>query len=294
MAKKDQTVESTAEVDRADEAPMPEAAEAVEAFIPSPAELVLHDPQDEHERYVVLDAHDERAIVQRAQESALKKWVYEFPQGGSMLRGLSIDGVQDVIQQMNWSGRTRIGIVPESLSVEQMSADEGTGDEPFWVATVFARDEVTGATLPGSSMEPQRMKKRNGDKVFDRFARTKAISKATRNALAGFIPETLEQTIIAMFANDPSRVERIQTEAEAKLAELPPPLDDDEARALLKRASELYDEIVWPGARVEFPPAKFGAWKMHTQHSHDMLRELVTMVEAERDRLREKYAGGES
>jgi hypothetical protein len=49
--------------------------------------------------------------------------------------------------------------------------------------------------------------------IFDVFSRTKAIKKATRNALAAFIPEEVEQTIIAMFEKDPSRVERIQTEA---------------------------------------------------------------------------------
>jgi hypothetical protein len=91
------------------------------------------------------------------------------------------------------------------------------------VATIFARDEVTGAMLPGSSMEPQRMrlqartadrKRKAGQKIpedntiFDVFSRTKAIQKATRNALAAFIPEEIEQTIIAMFAKDPSRVER--------------------------------------------------------------------------------------
>jgi hypothetical protein len=289
---KDQSaVDATAEEVRADEAPMPEAEAAVEAAVPSPAELVVRDPSDAHEVYVVLDAHDEAAIVRRAQESALKKWVYEFPQDGKMVRGLSIDGVQDVIQQMNWSGRTRIGVLEDTLKVESATADEGGGDEPYWIATIFARDDVTGMTLPGSSMEPQRMKRRNGAKVFDRFARTKAISKAARNALAGFIPETLEQSIIAMYAKDPSRVERIQTEAEAKLAELPPPLDDEEARALLARADAAYAEIVWPEAHVEFPPAKFGAWKLHTQHSHEMLRELVVMVEAERDRLAAKYGG---
>jgi hypothetical protein len=291
VTKQDNAVDATAEEIRAEEAPMPEAEAAVEAAVPSPAELVVRDPSDEHEVYVVLDAHDEAAIVRRAQESALKKWVYEFPKDGKMLRGLSIDGVQDVIQQMNWSGRTRIGVLAETLTVESTSADEGGGDEPYWIATIFARDDVTGMTLPGSSMEPQRMKKRNGDKVFDRFARTKAISKAARNALAGFIPETLEQSIIAMYAKDPSRVERIQTEAEARLAEFPPPLDDEEARALLATAEAAYAEIVWPEARVEFPPGTFAAWKLHAQHSHDRLRDLVSYVEKRRDELKAKYGG---
>jgi hypothetical protein len=115
-------------------------------------------------------------------------------------RGLTIHAVQDITQRMNWTGKARIGVLPETLEVERITADEGDGEEPFWVATIFARDEVTGAMLPGSAMEPQRMKlkdstanakRRDGEKIpednkiFDRFSRQKAIQKATRNALAG-------------------------------------------------------------------------------------------------------------
>jgi D-aminopeptidase len=105
--------------------------------------------------------------------------------------------------------------------------------------------------LPGASMEPQRMHKRDGSRPFDRFSRTKAIQKATRNALAAFIPEEIEQAVLAVASKQPDRVLRIQTEAEAKVADLPPALDDDEARALIAQAERVYDEVRelgrWPG-----------------------------------------------
>jgi hypothetical protein len=68
--------------------------------------------------------------------------------------------------------------------------------------------------------------------------------------------------VIAMFSKDPSRVERIQTEAEAKVADLPPALDDDEARALIAQAERVYDEVRELGGgrgKVELPPGQFAA-----------------------------------
>jgi hypothetical protein len=303
MSDQSEAIDGTAE-----DAPMPEAAEKIEEFIPGPAELAVIDPQDRHEVMLSMDEHDVRMLLERVQSSALRKWVYELKDQYPPVRGLTVHAVQDITQQMNWTGKCRIGVVPDTLTVERITEDAGHGAEPFWVATIFARDEVTGAILPGSSMEPVRMrlrpetaakKRKKGMKIgedntlFDPFSRTKAIQKAARNALAAFIPEQIEQTVIAMFEKDPARVELIQTEQEQKLAELPPPLDDDEARVLIAQAEAAYEEIVWPAARVEFPPGTFAAWKLQAQHSHDRLRDLVAYVEKRRDDLRAKY-GGES
>lgn len=272
---------------------MPEAEPEIVDYMPAREELVLRDPDDEHERFMVLDAHDVAAMTTWAQESALRKWVYALPDGKT---GLSIHGVQDVVQQMNWRGKCRIGIVESSLSVEQVSADEGNGEEPFWVATVFARDDVTGASLPGSAMEPQRMtlkrstadaKRREGkqipedNKVFDRFSRTKAINKATRNALAAFIPEEIEQTIIAMYSNQASRVERIRTEAEAKVADLPPALVDEAAKAKVAQARETYrqiSELHGGRGKVRMTPGHFNAYLTAAQHDHERLDDFLSYL----------------
>lgn len=288
----------------ADEMPLPpEAVAAVEEYIPGPAELAVSDPSDRHEVMLSMDEHDVRMLLERVQSSALRKWVYVLPDG---TKGLTVHAVQDITQTMNWMGKCRIGVLPESLEVERIVEDAGNGEEPFWVATIFAQDGMTGQAQSGSSMEPVRMrlrpstaegKRRKGmsipedNTIFDPFSRTKAINKAERNAQAKFIPEVVEQSVIAMFEKDPSRVERIQTEQETKLLELPPPLDDDEARGLLAKARAAYDEVVWPEARVEFPPGTFGAWVLQAQHSHDRLRDLVAYVEKRRDDLKVKYGG---
>jgi hypothetical protein len=287
------------------EGPAPELGEVVEEYIPGPAELVVADPSDRHEVMLRMDDHDVRMLLERAQKTALKKWVYQLPDG---TMGLTVGAVQDITQQMNWMGKCRIGVLPETLEVERIVEDAGHGEEPFWVATIFSCDEVTGARLPGSSMEPVRMrlrkstadrKRQQGAKipedntVFDPFSRTKAIQKATRNALAAFIPEEVEQAIIAMFANDPARVERIRTEAEQKIEDRPAPLDDDEAKAKIVTARSLYDEIRELGgaAVTEFTPGKFGAYLLNAQHSHETLDAFLDYVRSERDRLVEKYGG---
>jgi hypothetical protein len=265
----------------ADEGPEPDLAPAVDPLLP-----VVSDPADQHEVMVRMDEADVQMLLSWAQAGALKKWVYQLP--GNKGEGLTIHAVQDIVQRMNWTGRAKIGVLPETLEVESLSADEGDGDERYWVATIFARDELTGQVLPGSSMEPQRMKKRDGSRVFDRFARWKAIQKATRNALGGFIPEEIEQAVIGMATKDPSRVERIRTEAEVKLSEMPPPLDDDEARALIKQAEAIYAEIRELGGgrgKIKMTPGTFNAWKLQAQHSHDRLRDFITYLEERREQI---------
>lgn len=301
-SEKEAAVRSTAE----QESPLPpEAVEAIAEYIPGPAELAVLDPTDQHEVMLRMDAHDVAMLLERAQSSALRKWVYVLPDG---TKGLTVHAVQDLVQQMNWSGKARIGVLQDSKTFERVVEDAGYGPEPFWQCDIAARDDVTGQVWMGTSTEPiyMRLKPATADgkrkrgmkisednRVFDPFSRSKALQKAQRNATGSFIPEQVEQTIIAMFENDPERVELIQTEAEQKLAELPPPLDDDEARALIAQAEAAYDEITWPAARVEFPPGTFAAWKLQAQHAHDRLRDLVAYVEKRRDDLKAKY-GGES
>jgi hypothetical protein len=189
------------------------------------------------------------------------------------------------------------------LDVERITADEGDGEEPFWSVTAYARDEVTGMVLPGVAMEPERMKlkastahkKREAgqripedNKVFDRFSRTKAVQKATRNALGAFIPEEIKQTVIAMFVKDPSRVERIRTEAEAKVAEMPPPLDDEEAKALIAEAESVYAEIRELGGgqgKVKLTPGTYNAWLLQSQHDHGALRRMVEYLKERREQI---------
>jgi hypothetical protein len=275
-------------VDGTVEEPSPELKEAVDEKLPA---VVVHDPDDQHELMVRMDERDVQLLLTEIQSAALRRWIYELP--GNKGTGLTVHAVQDITQRMNWTGKAKIGLLLDErgvpvLDVEIVEADEGKGPEPFYVATTYAKDEVTGMVLPGASMEPQLMRLKNGTTKFDRFARWKAIQKATRNALGAFIPEEIEQTVIAMFVKDSSRVERIRTEAEAKVAEMPPPLDDEQAKALIAEAERVYEEIKLLGGgqgKVKLTPGTFNAWMVQSQHSHERLAGFVAYLIERREQI---------
>jgi hypothetical protein len=167
-----------------EEPPMPEeAAKAVEDFIPSPAELAVVDPQDRHEVMLAMDEHDVRMLLERAQSSALKKWVYVLPDG---TKGLTVHAVQDLVQQMNWSGKARIGVLPETAEFERITEDAGYGPEPFWQATIAARDDVTGQVWMGTSSEPvyMRLRQATADQKRKRGMRIPEDNRCLRSVLA--------------------------------------------------------------------------------------------------------------
>lgn len=274
------------------------------------AELVPAEPRDRHEGMIAMDAHDAARFVDRltaqAQEANLgKRWIYQLPYGGG--DGLTVDAVQDITQQMNWSGRCRITLLPETLKVEVVEADEGRGPEPFWVATIFAEDEMTGQRHGGTSMEPQMMQlkpetaaaKRNkgaqipeDNRVFDRFARTKAENKAARNAEEKHIPEVVKLTLIAMAKNKPSMIEKIQTPTEAKAADWPAPLTTPEAEALNTECEDIYTAIRGLGGgrgALEMPPGLFGSYRIQSAHDLSKLEGLKAWLLQERDRIAAKF-----
>jgi hypothetical protein len=272
--------------------PDPELREAVDEKLP-----VVHDPSDSHELMVRMDDHDVSILLDEIQTKSLRRWVYKLP--GNKGEGLTVHAVQDIVQRMNWTGKAKIGLLLDAhgrpvLDIETIEVDEGDGTEPVWVATAYAKDEVTGSVLPGASMEPHRMHRRDGSRPFDRFSRTKAIQKATRNALAAFIPEEIEQAVLAVALNQPDRVVRIQTEAEAKVAALPAPLTDERAKALVAECEALYDEIREVGGgrgKVDFTPGTFNAWLLQSQHDHAALERFKVYLEERKAKLTAHYAG---
>lgn len=247
------------------------------------ADLVVRDPRNENEVYVAMDAHDAVRLVERLTEQAQelnlgKRWIYEFKSGGKWQRGLTIDAVEDIVQQMNWTGKCAIGVVPETAVFELI---DGEDDEKEWTVTIAAEDARTGSRMLGTSQEPQRMKLQNGSRKFDKFARGKALSKAQRNAMESFIPEKVKLTLIAMAAGNPQLVERIESAEEAKAREWPAPLDTPEAKAAIEELREIYAEIrEFAGGQgaVKMPPGQFNSYLLQSQHDLAALAEM-------RDRL---------
>jgi hypothetical protein len=283
--------------------------EDVEPFLPESQDLVLHDTGDDQEIAWVLDRHDVEQILLEVQQRALKVWVYDIPgDRGTRRRELSYKGVRDIVHLMNRTGRVKIGVLPETLRIERFREDIGNGGpEPMCRAIIFARDEVTGQTMPGVATEPVYLKltdatakrKRSEGKqipednrIFDPFAETKATNKAVRNALRTFIPEELAQTVIAMFTGESERVARIQTEAEARVEELPPALTDERATEQQAKARALYDEIRELGGgrgKIDLTPAHFNAYLTAAQHSHERLDDFIGYLEQRKTEIAAKY-----
>lgn len=284
----------------------PEVAAAVEDALASQA-VTVTDPADEHAGMVAMDAHDAAAFVDRLTTQAMnanlgKRWVYQLPRDGAPA-GLTGDAVEDITQQMSWSGRARIHSMPETLQVEQIEADEGDGPEPFWVATIAAADDIGGSVFTGTSMEPQKLKlkastadarRKKGaaipedNRVFDRYARAKAINKAERNALEKHIPTIVKLTLVAMAKKDPSLIEHIESDAEAKAKELPPPLDTDEARALIAELGEIYDGVGALGGgkgRMLLTPGTYHQYLIQSHHSMELLARMREWLLQRREQI---------
>ena len=268
--------------------------EEAEDFRPTGGELVVANPGEEHEVFVVLSRHDEDLIVQELQRRVLKTMLYDFPKDGKRLVDLSVVGVNECVRLMNRTGKCSIRVVPGSLAIEETFED----GEEWVIATVYAEDAKTGQGTYGTAAQPKRMKlkadtaakrRRDGkpvgqdDTIWDNFARTKAISKAQRNAMADHIPETLRQTLIAQYRGDDAALKVIQAGAgAAELAELPPPLQTPEADVLRARAREVYAQLreVAPLALL---PAAFHAYMTRSEHELERLSEFVGYLEQKLD-----------
>jgi hypothetical protein len=254
-------------------------ADQAEQFKPPAHQLVVTDPSDEQQVFVVLDRHDEQMIIEEFQRRSLRVMLFDFPKGGRRLVDLSYAGVNEAIRLMNATAKCRIAIDKDVLHVEEVTEDAGHGPERFYVITAYASDAVTGYGQFGTSSEPVMMRLRNGRTQWDIFARSKALSKAQRNALKTCIPERLRQTLIAQYLGNDAAVRQIQAGAGAEqVAELPPPLDDEQARELKAKAREVYTLIcdhAPGGIAVQLPPALFHQYLTRAEHSHERLDDFL-------------------
>lgn len=301
------------EVDGEPVVPEDEVGEALELARGAAATLVA-DTHDRQEGLVAMDANDARLFLERLTEQAQrehlgKAWVYKLPgQGGE---GLTVNAVNDITQQMNWSGLCSIGIRPGSLKLEQIDGDEDGEPVKMWMATIEAVDAKTGATVTGTATEPQRMKLKKAtadkkradgkqipadDRVFDKFAATKAANKAERNAKGKFIPTVVEQHVLAMASNNPALVERIGSEAEERAKDMPPPVSGPEADTLREQIESVYTAIRALGdgqGAVALPPGRYQAALVRADVSLQGLRAMKGWLEGRRDELAAHYAKGD-
>jgi hypothetical protein len=281
MGAQPQAVDATAE----------EAAQARPAATDLVVPALPPGEERDHATVIVLDKHDEDQILAVMEDRMDKVLLYDFPQDGSRLVDLSINGVLECVRQMNQTTRARVAIMPETLQVEIVDVpDRG----PHFQATVAARDEIAGLVMIGTAMEPQNPRRRNGGTYYDKFARTKAISKAQRNALKQHIPERLRQAIIALHKRDATRLLEVKHGAgAAAAAELPPPVVSERAEALVAECREIYVEIkALPGGLEKLKPGMFNHELSRARSSEDALESYRDALVSRRDTLKEATANG--
>jgi hypothetical protein len=253
------------------------------------APTVASDPVD---MFRVLDSHDEKQILAELQGKVLDKTLYDFGTGKDRKVDLSYSGVRECVHEMNRTGKCKIGLVLGSLEVTEVVED----GQPHYIADVWARDEATGTVFVGTANQPKRMQLRKStaaewrkkgkvvdedDKVWDPFARTKAVNKAARNSLGMFVPEVIRQTLIAQYLSDPKRVQVIGLGSESDLEELPPPIDTPEMKEKVTKARDLFSQItdIAPGGvAVKLTPASFHRYLIRGETDHDRMDGFLALL----------------
>ncbi|MAT75939.1 hypothetical protein CMK14_12430 [Candidatus Poribacteria bacterium] len=118
--------------------------------------------------FEVLEQVDDQAIVQMMTGQAIKDYVYSFKQGGKVVEGLTLAGI-------NEAANRRGGIEVDTIEHEER--------DKSWIAVVKAVDTITGSSRYGACEQPKNMGSR-----LDPHAFTKAIHKAQRNAIKQLLP----------------------------------------------------------------------------------------------------------
>ncbi|MFQ6039821.1 MAG: hypothetical protein ACE5PV_03110 [Candidatus Poribacteria bacterium] len=126
--------------------------------------------------YEVIDQADDQAIVEMMTGQAIQDYVYSFKQGGRVIEGLTLAGI-------NEAANRRGGIAVEDIQFEEK--------EDSWIAIVKATDSFTGSSRYGAFEQPKKTGARD-----DPFAFTKAIHKAQRNAIKQLLPVPIIKEVL--------------------------------------------------------------------------------------------------
>jgi hypothetical protein len=252
----------------AEEIPLAEG-ETPSDFAPASEELMVRE--DEGDLYRVMDRADEALILEEIQGNTLATMLYSFPQQGNVVTDLSVKGVQEIIRLLNERGGAKIGIADTPPVIQET--------EDSWRVMVRAVDGRTGVGRWGIAEQPKVMGTKKGP-LKDKFALTKALNKAERNALAKMIPEQFKQTVIAQFLGTPEAVKTLKP-VDAKAPELAPPLQDEEATQLQAQIHDRYDKFKALGQpyTMRMTPAAFNVYLSTAESSHQRMRDLLAHIE---------------
>ena len=172
------------------------------------------------EAYELLDQRDEEQILAEIKGNIITEMFYSFRISGKEVTGISWVGTKEIARKYG-------NVQMDFIDLKDM--------ENEYMAIVRATDTRTGTGMLGTSIQSKQMeihdldnngkwlKDENGKYVThlgpDKFASTKAISKAQRNAIRAIIPERFLIEMYAQFkkGGKPEKLEsRKRVDAEAK------------------------------------------------------------------------------
>jgi len=129
--------------------------------------------------FEVMDALDEGQITEELKGHVIEEYFYEFQMGGKNIVGISWSGVKHVARKMAEKG--------QPISIDKVDIED-TPEE--FIASAKATNLKTGFSMIGMAACSKIMTLKTGERKPNAFARTIAHSKAQRNAIRNFIPET--------------------------------------------------------------------------------------------------------
>lgn len=154
------------------------------------------------EAYELLDQRDEDQILAEIKGNIISEMFYSFPLDGKTVTGVSWVGTKEIARQYG------------CIDLDFVRVDD---TEDSYIAVVKATDTRTGTSLLGTAMQPKNMTAKGVEKP-DRFAYTKAVSKAQRNAIRAIIPERFLLEMYEAFKKSDT-TPRVRVRADAVVVE---------------------------------------------------------------------------
>jgi len=244
---------------------VPVDATDADEFKPDATDLLVADLDDLPR---AMDRADEVMILDEIQGRALANWVYSFEVGGKLQTDLTVHGVNECVRVLNERGGTKVGVSKDPPLIDQFTE----GEERYYRALVYAEDRRTGVGNWGIAIEPSKVKGK-----WDKFAQTKALNKAERNALKKHIPDEFRQVIIAQ-AIGKGRVQVLKPLGLGMPKDERPVLTDERAQELKAEIREAFVELKKLN-RLAIKPGQYNSMLFGAERdSHERLEETLETI----------------
>jgi len=170
---------------------------------------------------IAQEMADDKLIEEGILGSVIPSFVYEFKQDGNPVRGLTVQGVDEVVRMLSRRKDSgyKIRVNPQYLEKGEVEREGEKGFE-VWV---YAENMLTGEGYWGGKFEPYYKVGRKG-RYKNTFAVEKALSKAQRNAQRKLIPQAVALKMMELLLDNVKQLDKPVSEylqSSAKIKEKP-------------------------------------------------------------------------